>query len=108
MPKTVIPAQIKQQVEAIVNNFNQQTFIDGQNYYLTRYRGSSLYLDRYDYGSVTHICRLTYIDSLTHWNFAIFKYSTETYDANDGFFPGAEFIDGTIEGAMKAGLHAYP
>ena len=30
------------------------------------------------------------------------------YDAEEWFFPGEEHIDGTIEGAMKAGLEAYP
>jgi hypothetical protein len=108
MPKQAIPTQVKAQVDAIVKNFNQRTFTDPQQFYLTRYRGPYLYLDRYDFGSVLHICRLTYTDSLTNWEFAIFKYSDEVYDAHEWFFPGAGFVDGTIEGAMKAGLEAYP
>jgi len=108
MPKNVIPAQIKLQLETIIQNFNQQTFTDHQRYYLTRYKGAYLYLDRYEHGRVIQICRLKYIGSLTNWDFAIFKYSSETYDTNEWFFPGSNLIDGTIEGAMKAGLHAYP
>ena len=42
------------------------------------------------------------------WDFAIYKYSTEKYDLDECMFPGDQFVDGTIEGAMKAGLQAYP
>jgi hypothetical protein len=34
--------------------------------------------------------------------------SKNRYDPNEGFFPGVEYVDGTVEGAMKAGLEAYP
>lgn len=30
------------------------------------------------------------------------------YDPNEWFFPGSGYLDGTVEGAMKAGLEAYP
>jgi hypothetical protein len=42
------------------------------------------------------------------WEFAIFKWSSEKYAPNEWMFPGSEFVDGTIEGAMRAGLEAYP
>lgn len=45
---------------------------------------------------------------MKNWEFAIYRFSTETYDDYDIFFPGDEYIDGTIEGAMKAGNEAYP
>lgn len=45
---------------------------------------------------------------MDNWEFAIFKHSDERYDAEEWFFPGAGWMDGTIEGAMKAGLEAYP
>jgi hypothetical protein len=108
MSKKAIPTQVKAQVEAIVQNFNQQTFTNPQRYYLTRYKGSYLYLDRYEFGRVKQICRLKYTDSVTNWEFAIFKYSDEAYDSHEWFFPGSGFVNGTIEGAMKAGLAAYP
>ena len=108
MSKNAIPAQIKAQADAIVQNFNQQTFANSQRYYLTRYKGPYLYLDRYEFGRVKQICRLKYADSMTNWEFAIFKYSDEAYDPDEWFFPGSGFVDGTIQGAMKAGLEAYP
>jgi putative transposase len=42
------------------------------------------------------------------WEFAIYKYSDERYDADEWLFPGAGYVDGTLEGAMRAGLEAYP
>lgn len=53
------------------------------------------------------VCRLTYNGNLEKMSFAIFKYSSETYDPNEFFFPGQEYVNGTLEGAMKAGLKAY-
>ena len=67
-----------------------------------------MYLDRQDYGDPSHICRLNYTGSMDHWGFAIYKYSDEKYDPDEFVFPGYEHLDGTIEGAMKAGLEAYP
>jgi hypothetical protein len=51
---------------------------------------------------------LEYTGDIKKWDFAIFKYSDERYDPEEWFFPGAGHIDGTIEGAMRAGLEAYP
>jgi hypothetical protein len=44
---------------------------------------------------------------MNNWGFAIYKYSAGRYNP-DEWFPGDEYVDGTIEGAMMAGLHAYP
>jgi hypothetical protein len=103
-----IPEEIKEQVAEIVGNFNKTVIRNPNRYYVTRYRGSYLYLDRYDYGSIGPICRLKYNGSLTDWDFAIFKYSDEVYDPDEWLFPGSGEVDGTIEGAMRAGLAAYP
>jgi hypothetical protein len=70
--------------------------------------GKFLYLDRKDYGRLQPICRLEYTGNMQEWSFAIYKYSDERYDEEEWFFPGAEHVDGTLEGAMKAGLEAYP
>jgi hypothetical protein len=51
---------------------------------------------------------LEYTGGIDNWDFAIFKYSDERYDPKEWFFPGAGHVDGTVEGAMKAGLEAYP
>ena len=108
MSKKDIPDDIKEQIEQIIQNFNSKILKDSNRYYKPRYKGKNLYLDRYDYGRITHICRLGYTGDINDWDFAIFKYSSESYDPTEWFFPGVDEVDGTIEGAMKAGLEAYP
>ncbi len=108
MSKKKIPPDVKEQMDKRVEKFNETVIGDPDVYYLTRYRGRFLYLDRFDYGRSGSICRLAYTGSIDEWEFAIFKYSDERYDPDEWFFPGAEHIDGTVEGAMQAGLEAYP
>jgi hypothetical protein len=108
MARTPIPAAIKPQVAARIAAFNRAVLQDPHVSYQPRYQGAFLYLDRDDYGRVSHICRLTYTGTLDRWEFAIYKYSDERYDPDEWFFPGAEQVDGTLEGAMRAGLAAYP
>ena len=103
-----IPESIKEQVEEIVSRFNKKSIGDPNLYYSARYRGSYLYLDRIEYGKASPICRLKFNGKIDNWEFAIFKYSTERYDPEEWFFPGSDLIDGTVEGAMKAGMEAYP
>ena len=103
-----IPAEVKERVEHMVRDFNRTVIGAPEYYYTTRYRGLYLYLDRYDYGHTGPICRLKYTGEMDKWEFAIFKYSDERYDPDEWFFPGAGHVDGTVEGAMRAGLEAYP
>ena len=101
-----IPDEIKAQVNEIIARFNEGSG-DPTCYYAARFRGLYLYLDRSDFGQVGSICRLKYTGDMDNWEFAIFKWSSERY-AEDEWFTGDEYVDGTIEGAMLAGLHAYP
>jgi len=103
-----IPDEVKQEVEAIVQRFNQENSNRDDCYYEAQFRGKHCYLYRSDYGRLGPICRLTYTGKMDDWDFAIFKWSSERYDASEWFFPGSELVDGTVEGAMRAGLEAYP
>src|SRR5262252_5177197 len=103
-----IPDAVKTEVTAIVQHFNTTVIRNSHCLYVPRYRGKFLYLDRQDDGSQHPICRLEYTGKMEEWLFAIYKYSDERYDEAEWFFPGAGHVDGTIEGAMKAGLEAYP
>ena len=107
MGKKKIPENIREQADGIIERFNK-AYGGSNHYYITRYGGSYLYLDRNDYGVISNICRLKYKGDVNNWDFAIFKYSSERYDPEEWFFPGEEHVDGTIEGAMRAGLEAYP
>jgi hypothetical protein len=103
-----IPKEVQTQAEEVVAEFNRKTFGSEDVGYRARFRGRFLYLDRQQYGQLSQICRLTYTGDTQDWEFAIFKYSDERYDPEEWFFPGSGKVDGTIEGAMKAGLEAYP
>ena len=103
-----IPGEVKTQVATVVEHFNTTAIRNPRCVYVPRYRGKFLYLDRQDYGRLHPICRLEYTGKMEDWSFAIYKYSDERYDEEEWFFPWAEHVDGTIEGAMKAGLEAYP
>lgn len=130
--KKAIPQEIRDQVIEIVARFNADntteipnTKIDmlmamlgsgrsksGKSYrvgeYVPRFRGSYLYLDRAEFGKPTPICRLKWTGDMNDWEFAIYKYSDNAYDPEEWLFPGAESVDGTIEGALYAGNEAYP
>lgn len=103
-----IPADVKLGVKATVRRFNAGTWSRGDCYYEAQFKGSHCYLHRSDYGRMGPICRLTYTGKMDEWAFAIFKRSSETYDPNEWMFPSSELVDGTLEGAMAAGLQAYP
>ena len=102
-----IPDDIKAQVEEIVARFNEGSN-DPTCFYAARFRGRFLYLDRSDFGQIGPICRLEYTGDMSKWEFAIFRWTTERYDPDEWMFPGSGDLDGTIEGAMTAGLLAYP
>jgi hypothetical protein len=108
MPATSIPDPVKDQVAERITAFNHAIIQDPDVSYLPRYRGAFLYLDRCDYGQIGRIARLTYTGALDRWEFAIYRYSDERYDPDEWLFPGARELDGTIEGAMRAGMAAYP
>jgi len=102
-----IPKDVQTEVEAIVERFNHDKFSRDDCYYEPRFDGKYCFLYRFDYGRAGPICRLTYTGKMDAWEFAIFKWSSKTYDPTESFFPGSELVDGTVEGAMGAGLEAY-
>ena len=108
MASKAIPDNAKKEIAEIIDQFNKKSLHKGYGAYVPRYKGSYLYLDRDDgANNLSPICRLKYTGDMNKWEFAIYKYSTGQYDPEECFFPGEELIDGTIEGAMKAGLRAY-
>jgi hypothetical protein len=46
MAKKRIPDDVRAQVEAIVEQFNEKEMPSPRSYYIARFRGSHLYLDR--------------------------------------------------------------
>jgi len=109
MAKKKIPPEVKAQADEIVARFNRRELKNQTHrWFSTRYRGQYLYLDNPKTYRTWPVCRLTYTGKMDEWGFAIFKYSSERFDPNEWMFPGYEEVDGTIEGAMRAALKAYP
>ena len=121
MPKKqAIPPEIQAEVLKVVDDFNRKTFTKAQNPimkalfgnakpgFTARFKGKFLYLDRTDGGRASEICRLTWNGSMNNWDFAIYRHSRNFYDPDEWMFPGAEHVNGTVEGALKAGIEAYP
>jgi len=108
MTRQAIPEHIKQAADAAIQDFNTRVIGDPEQFFTVRYRGTYLYLDRREYGPAHPRCRLTYTGSDDHWEFAIYKYSDACYDPTAWFFPGAQYVDGTVAGAVHAAVEAYP
>jgi hypothetical protein len=107
MAGKAIPADVKQDVEARVETFNRKELAKWNRAYSVRFRGRFAYLDRDDGSGPSPICRLEYMGKMTNWEFSIYKYSTDRYDPEECWFPGSELVDGTVRGAMRAGIRAY-
>ena len=104
MKKNKIPQKVKDEALEMVVRYNEQNNAE----YQLHFRGQFAYLERIDNNIPTKIGRLRYMPKKKAWNFAVFKYSNEKYDPDEWMFPGWELLDGTIEGAMKAGMEIYP
>lgn len=104
----LVPLEVQNELAKKANIFNAQYLTKSGCAYIPNVRGKFIYLMRVCHdGSIEKIGRLTYDGDIENMDFAIFKYSTEGYDASEPF-PGDKYLDGTIEGAMKACLKAYP
>ena len=107
MKKNLIPDKVKEEALLSIDRFNQSALAETGYSFVARFQGKFLYLDRNEFDQVVPICRLEYRGEITRWDFAIYKYSSERYSAQETWFPGFELVDGTLEGAMKAGMRAY-
>jgi len=102
------PQDVRAQVEAIVALFNRTVVRDRGTFFSARFRGQYVYLDRDAYGAVGPRGWLTWTGDMAQWDFAIYKYSNERYDPEEWMFSGAGHLDGTVEGALRACMEAYP
>ncbi len=104
MKKPAITDAIREQMTLRIKTFNEKQ----KCCYISSFKGRFMYLEQWKPGSKNPVCRLKFNGKIDDWEFAIFKWSNETYDSKEMFFPGAECVNGSVEGAMKAGLLAYP
>jgi hypothetical protein len=102
--QTGISPAILAQIEERITAFNKKHLKS----FWYKVRSNQIYIIRSDFrGEYENTCRLTYAGNLEKLSFAIFRYSNNTYDSF-ALFPGREYLDGSLEGAMKAVMVAYP
>ncbi len=104
----IIKESVKIEIKEIIEKFNREKFASKDVFYFPKFKKNYLYLFINRYGDIDPMCRLKYNGKMTNWDFEIFKYSSETYTDDIFLMPGAEEVDGTIKGAMLAGLELYP
>lgn len=105
-----IPKEIKEEITKIIDEFNNKELdlINDFYKYIAEFKGKHVYLKTKEDDLISPIARLTYSGKMNNWEFAIYKYSSEEYDVDEFFFPGIEYLDGTIKGALYACNKAYP
>lgn len=109
MANTKITIEVQEKVNSIIDDFNKMVFKNKPNFrHYAIYKNDFLFICRKEGEKDGAICRLRYKGKFTDWDFAIYKYSSEQFDKNEYMFPGAQHINGTIEGALNAGMEAYP
>jgi hypothetical protein len=110
MAKKAIPKEIQREIFEIIDVFNKSRFSDKADTvaYFAEFKGKFLYLKRKEFGKISPVARLTYNGDMKGWEFAIYKWTRDQYDPDEWLFPGSQLFDGTVEGAMEAGLEAYP
>ncbi len=100
-----IPQEVKTQLEQEVTTFNQTKLAKASFTFDIITRGKHIYLNVHHQGGPTYkLGRLGYEGDVTDMEFVVYKYSSERYAPEEMFFPGTEHLNGTIQGAMKAGL----
>ena len=105
--KISLSKEIKEKIEEVIIKFNKEELKNKHQKYFPEYRGKYLYLKILEPGDlISPVSRLKYTGDFENWEFAIYKWSRESYFP-DECFPGDELFDGTIKGAMKAGYKAY-
>ena len=109
MGKSKITSEIKEKVNAQLTDFNKKISKDFPGIeYIAVYKGNYLYLNRIENKKESEMARLKYTGNFNKWEFAIFRYTINNYDPDACFFPGEDYVNGTIEGALKAVHNAYP
>ncbi len=106
----ILPKEVKEEILKIIDEFNNEELdlINDFFRYVAEFKGNCVFIKTKRYKTVSPIARLTYSGDMNNWGFAIYKYSSEKYDKDEFFFPGVEYLDGTMKGALYACNTAYP
>ncbi len=109
MAEYKVPIKIQDEIQNRIDAFCEKKFPGCPCRHIAIIRGKFIYIKRlFADDRLEPVCRLTYEDDIEDMEFAIYKFSKNKYSSDEFFFPGIELVDGTIEGALLAGMEAYP
>jgi hypothetical protein len=109
MKDYTVPIAVQSELGDRANAFSKKELSRRAYRYCPDARGKFIYLLRLKSdGSFQRLGRLTYNGDTENMEFAIFKFSSGKYDPKECWFPGAQHLNGTIEGALRALTEAYP
>ena len=110
MKSTIIPQKTRREIVTIVNEFNEGTLeiINSFYKYVAMFKGEYVYLNIKKYEKIFPAGRLLYSGDKENMDFEIYKYSSGRYDKDEEFFPGVQYLNGTVKGALYACNEAYP
>ena len=104
----LIPIDEQAQLQERANFFKKKFVPKTSWQFVADARGKFVYLRRYmNDGSCQNLGRLIYEGNIENMAFSIYRYNTEKYDTKADFV-GAHHLNGTLEGALKAILEAFP
>jgi hypothetical protein len=87
MVTSIISKKVQQAVAELIDAFNKKTFKGSKDFmYMPKFKGNFLYLNRKEFDRISPVARLKYTGNIKKWDFAIFKWSSETYDPDEWFF----------------------
>jgi hypothetical protein len=99
-----IPEEVKIAMMQRVVAFNKAN----KSLFQVEFKGKYCFLSKIGWKEPTKLGRMAWTGDIEKWTFDVYKYSRNFYDPNEFMFPGQEELDGTIEGAMRAGFKIYP
>jgi hypothetical protein len=104
-----VPEDVKEAVLQRVQAFNKVHKTDFQVVFKKQYCFlSKVFPSFWSKPVETKLGRLEWTGDIEKWKFAVFRYGRSFYDPDEFMFDGAQKLDGTIEGAMRAGIELYP
>lgn len=103
-----IPLRIQSQLQVRADTFLRMMLPKVTWRIIADCRGKFIYLRRWMPDRTWHnLGRMTYSGDENNMPFALFSLYAGKYDTK-AEFPAAKYLDGTIEGAIKAVLTVYP
>jgi len=102
-----IPHRLQIEIDRIRTAFNLRVLREEELRYVAQFRSGYLYLLYDTPDGVEPFCRLEFTGDMNRWDFSVYRSTSKRFHPPAQSFAGNAFLDGTVEGALKAGVVAY-